>query len=344
MFVRPFVRLSIKETFMPTVREIARRAGVSKTTVSLVLNNKDGVSDALRQRVREALQALETPSSSKNGVDSGPTSVALLHAFSSSPQFFREILQGIQAAADRYQIQLRLLSVSRSEDDLLTDHLYFSDKQLMPDGVLVVASGTFDGYLTQLQQLAIPTVLVGGPTAMPFSCVVTPNEVEAGEQAAAYLLDRGHRAVAFAADSLRPHFARARFEGYLRAFEKRGLSTETCWHVVNPDSTAVAATLAANPEITAVIFSREGIAWDALTSMCDAGFTIPDKVSVVMFDDVEEASTFNPPLTTIAYPLYQQGYWALRMLIDQMREPEIEGFQMIFRTRLIERASCVSLK
>lgn len=325
---------------MATVREIASRAGVSKTTVSLVLNNKEGVSAELRRRVLDAVKSMGT--TRVNVRDDRPTSVVLLHSHLGSTQFFRDILQGVQNAADRLQIQLRLMSVNRAGNDIIKSHLYFSDRQLRPDGVLVVASGLYDLYLEQLQQLKLPAVLVGGPTLNPSLSVVTPNETQAGYEATSYLINLGHRAIAFVSEHLSTHYARERCAGYQQALRDAGITPDSGWQVISRDPATMQAALAAHPEITALMFANEANAYPRLPLLPALGYRIPDDISVLMFDEVDYAQEHQPPLTTMAYPLHQEGYWALKMLVDHIREPEIECYQMRFRTRIIERESCAA--
>lgn len=331
---------------MPTVREIASRAGVSKTTVSLVLNNKDGVSDELRQRVRDTLREMDSQTNGKilptreTQPEGGPLSIALLHSSGmEATQFFRDILQGIQAAVDRYQAQLRLISLS-SENQDLSKHLYFKDRQLRPDGILMVESRFADIAFPQLQKLRVPAAVVGSPSDNLSVPSTIPNEIDEGYRATRYLLEMGHRDIGFVFARLQARYAHERLQGYKQALQDYGVEPLDRWIEVSETDSAVRRILANSPEITALMFSNQAAARVGLPVIQAMGYAIPERLSVIMFDETDEAPHHDPPLTTVAYPLYQEGYWAVRMLLDLLREPEMTHFQITFRAKIIERASC----
>jgi LacI family transcriptional regulator len=331
---------------MPTVREIATRAGVSKTTVSLVLNNKDGVSEALRQRVRDALRDLDSQTNGKTlsirelQPESGPLSIGLLHSSGmEATQFFRDILQGIQAAVDRYQAQLRLISFASESQDL-TKHLYFKEDSLRPDGILMVESNFADLAFPQLQKLNVPAALVGSPSYNPAIPATVPNEINEGYRATRYLLELGHRHIGFVFARLQARYAHERLEGYRQALREFGVEPLDRWIGAGPDDTPTRRLLAESQDITALLFSNHAGARVGLPVLEELGYAIPERLSVMVFDDMDEAKAHHPPLTTVAYPLFQEGYWAVRMLLDMLREPEMEHFQITFRAKIIERASC----
>jgi len=343
-FVRPFVCPKI--TFMPTVREIASRAGVSKTTVSLVLNNKDGVSDELRQRVRSALRELDSQTNGKTAnsreiqPEGGPLSIALLHTSGmEATQFLRNILQGIQAAVDRYQAQLRIISIS-SENHDLTKHLYFKDDKLRPDGVLMVEALFADLAFSQLQNLGVPAALVGSPSYNAAISSAIPDEIDEGYRATRYLLEMGHRNIGFVFARLQARYAKERLQGYKLALQEFGIEPPQRWIGVSADDTAIRQVLSSSPEITAIMFSNQAGAGVSLPVIHSMGYAIPERLSVLIFDEIDEAPTYNPPLTTIAYPLFDEGYWAVRMLLDLLRESQMKHFHITFRAKIIERASC----
>ncbi len=343
-FVCPFVCPKIN--FMPTVREIASRAGVSKTTVSLVLNNKDGVSDVLRQRVHNALREFDDHTNGKTSnarelqSEGGPLSIALLHSSGmEATQFFRDILQGIQAAVDRYQAQLRLISFA-SENQDITKHLYFKDDTLRPDGILMVEARFADLAFPQLQKLHVPTAMVGSPSynlAMP---AAIPNEIDEGYRATRYLLEMGHRNIGFVFARLQARYAKERLQGYQQALQEFGVEPLDRWIAVGETDSVARSVLTRSPEITAIMFSNQAAARVGLPVIQAMGYAIPERLSVLVFDETDEAPTYNPPLTTVAYPLHLEGFWAVRMLLDLLREPQMENFQVTFRAKIIERASC----
>ena len=210
---------------LPSVRQIAEQADVSISTVSLVLNNKPGVSDAMRARVREAINQLggleETSGLEYAGgprlVNNHQLSVVVLHpALLRSSQVFSELLQGIQAGAARYQLQLRL---AVNERGLPSDHIsqiYFSDPSLYPDGVLVIGARLDEPVPEQVLQLCIPSVLVGRDTSDQVHSCVGRDEEAGAYEATDYLLGLGHRAIAFVGGDPAYSYTHSRLHGYAR--------------------------------------------------------------------------------------------------------------------------------
>ena len=335
---------------MPTVREIAELAGVSKSTVSLVLNNKPGVSGGMRQRVLEAVnqlrvlegaQPLTSAVISPRDVDKELLTVVVLHpSILRSSQVFSELLQGIQAGATAYQIQLRL---AMNEPDLPNTHitrLYFSEPTLRPSGVLVIGARQNESLVDEARQLGIPCVLVGRQSTDSGVAAVGRDEEAIALKATDYLLDLGHQAIAFVGGDEAYSYTHSRLRGYRGALQARGIDVPDRWVALGTGRTAAERVLAASPEITAAIFINDAYAMEALPVFQAAGRAIPDTLSVISFDDTQEARTFDPPLTSVSYPRYQEGLWAVRVLVEQIRQPLIKSCQIVFRASLVERASC----
>lgn len=361
MLDRSFVRsIPLGFALMPTVREIAERAGVSKSTVSLALNNKDGVSDQMRQRVLAAaneLRALEeaqsieelavSPQPAVGAGDGakGLLSVVVLHPpVLRSSQVFSELLQGIQAGAATYQIQLRL---ALNEPDLPSDHitrLYFSDPSLRPDGVLVIGARQNEPLIDEARQLDIPCILVGRRSSDATVSGAGRDEEAIAFEATNYLLDFGHRAIAFVGGDEAYTYTRDRRQGYRRALRDRGVDALERWIALGEGKMAAERILSTSPEVTAVISVNDAYAMEGLPVFQAAGREIPDDLSVISFDDTQEARTFDPPLTSVSYPRYQEGLWAVKLLVDLLRQPLMQSCQVVFRASLVKRASCAPPK
>jgi LacI family transcriptional regulator len=342
---------------MPTVSEIAKHTGVSKSTVSLVLNNKPGASTEMRQRVMEAvgqLRAREEAQSMAQAMpnsrttagtypaDNGPLSVVVLHpSILRSSQVFSELLQGIQAGAHQYQLQLRLAA---NEPHLPQDHitrLYFSDPNLRPNGVLVIGARFEEPLLDEARKLGIPCVLVGRQADDAHVSAVGQNEETIAFEAANYLLDLGHRAIAFLGGERDYSYTHSRIAGYRRALQSHGIDSLERWVALGAGDVAAQKVLDDSPEITAAIFVNDAYAMEGLPLFQAAGRSIPGDLSVISFDDTEEARTFDPPLTSVSYPRYQEGFWSVKVLVERLRQPLMQSCQVVFRASLIERESCV---
>jgi LacI family transcriptional regulator len=333
---------------MPTVREIAEFAGVSISTVSLVLNDKPGVSDEMRRHVLESASHLEVrqaawPSGNSLYPNAGqkPLSVVLLHpTILRSSQVFHELLQGIQAGADLYQIQLRLAA---NEPNLPPDHVtsfYFSDPALRPQGLLIIGARLEEPLVEAARELGILCVFVGRQSTAPDVSAVGRNESAIAYQVTEKLLDLGHRAIAFVGGDWDYSYTRSRLKGYRQALADRGINLLDRWTALGAGAEAAAKIIENSPEITAAIFVNDANAVKGLPLFQAAGYSIPGDLSVISFDDTEEARTFDPPLSSVSYPRHQEGFWSVKVLVERLRQPLMQSCRVVFRASLVERDSC----
>ncbi len=340
---------------MASVREIAKQANVSKTTVSMVLNNREGVSESLRERVREAVKQLhvleearaveQRPPVSPEPLlgqrpEEKPVNILVLHpSYVRSSAVYYEIIRGIQAAVSLYKVQL---SLAFNDTDLLNGKMsamYFNDPILRPSGVVILGARIDDPVVKHIQELKIPVLLVGRPALPPGVSAIGRDEETASFEATNYLLDLGHKNIAFLGGSDKYHYTFQRQAGYRHALCRRGLPVREAWIVPGFHEKETARFLLDTPEITAALFVNELYATQVLPLVQQAGKRIPEDLSSIGFDDTDLSRNFNPPLTSVAFPFYQEGFWAVRLLIEQIRQPIIVSGQLLFRATLMVRQS-----
>lgn len=335
---------------MISVREIAELAGVSTSTVSLVLNNKPGVSEAMRTRVLNAMNTLNTrkgaPAREKEasytpGLRGEILSIVVLHPpVMRSSYVFGEVLQGIQAAAERYNVHLRLVVNDPLATAQHVSHLYFTDPNLRPDGVLVFGAKRQELLADEAQRLGIPCVVLGRDAGRYDISGLGRDEERYGRLATEYLISLGHQAIGFIGGDDAYDFVHNRVRGYQKALADADVEGQAQW--IQPGEGAIAAhrLFAAAPEVTGVIFVNDTYAAEGLPVIESLGLSIPEDLSVLSFDDTDVARKYHPPLTSISYRRYEEGQWAVKMLIDQIRYPYVERVHTLFNAELIERESC----
>lgn len=341
---------------MPTVREIAEYAGVSKSTVSLVLNNKPGVSEDMRRSVLAAVQQLEALQVSSiqatmpvslpdanagrsNGVQM--LSVVVLHPpVLRSSYVFSEVLQGIQSAAQTYNVQLRLVTNDINAVEGHVSHLYFSDPNLRPDGVLVFGAQQHEPLLNTAYELGIPCVVLGRDAQKYEVSGLGRDEARYAYEAARYLIDLEHRGIAFVGGEVVYDYWHTRLAGYQHALEQAGIAPLDRWVQTGDGESATRTILEQSKDVTAIIYVNDTCAACGLEVIDECGLRVPDDLSVISFDDTDFAQHYDPPLTSVSYHRYEEGQWALKMLIDQIRYPYVEKVQVMFHAELIKRASC----
>jgi DNA-binding LacI/PurR family transcriptional regulator len=340
---------------MASVREIAKQAHVSKTTVSLVLRNQEGVSEVLRQRVQNAMDQLrmleeareaEEVTAHANGFKGAPDerktcSLLVLHpANVRTSSVFHEIIRGIQSAAALYQLQLNL---AFNDSDLLIDNfeeLYFSNPVLRPMGLVVIGARIEEPVVDRASALGIPVVLVGRTCQKRGVSAVGRDEEAVAYEATSYLLDLGHRNLAFLGGSSKYHYPFERLSGFRRAIEARGQQVKDEYIHMGFDDQAAVKFLLESPDVSAAVFVNELYASQVLPPVIAGGRAVPDDLSALCFDDTEVSSNFSPQLTTVSFPLFQEGFWAVRILMEQVRQHNIVSCQIIFGASLVKRKSC----
>lgn len=340
---------------MPTVREIAKQAGVANSTVSLVMNNKAGVSEKTRQLVLNAYNDLSSKEdngtslskkasglfSLENNDNKKPLTFVVYHpAILNSSQVFSDLLKGIQDAADLFHAQLRL---AINEQKISSDHvsnLYLQDPKLQPDGILIIGAHEKEPILEEATRQKIPYVLVSRTTSDPSITAVGRDEVKITHEAVNYLIGLGHSSIGFVGGNPDFSYTNQRIKGYRQALIENGITPLDRWIAIGSGKKAAQSIIKNSPEITAVIMVNDSYAMEALEIFKNAGYKIPENLSIISFDDTDEAQNFNPPLTSIQNPRYEEGVWAVRMLVEKIRNPLMAGCQLILKSTLIIRDSC----
>lgn len=332
---------------MSTVREIAEFAGVSKSTVSLVLNNKPGVSEEMRKLVLNAVAELDARQADEHATaNETPSAYAetlslmVLHPpVLRSSYVFSEVLRGIQAAAEMYQAQLRLVVNDPMATTQHVSYLYLSDDALRPDGVLVFGAQRTEPLLEKAVQLGIPGVVLGRDARKYHVSGIERDERRHAYEAAQHLLELGHRAIAFVGGSTDYDYPQTRLQGYRQALYDTGIQAQESWVCLGDGAQATESVLRHAPEISAIIYVNDSYAAEGLPVLAAQGRHIPDDVAVISFDDTPIARDYDPPLTSISYNRFKEGQWAVKMLLDQIRYPFLERIQIMFGGELIVRES-----
>ncbi|MBI1257415.1 MAG: LacI family DNA-binding transcriptional regulator [Chloroflexi bacterium] len=342
---------------MTTFRQIAQAAGVSISTVSLVINDKAGVSQKKREAVHDAIQRLEAglgPASknrtkrsntgkierSKRSKEEALSFMVLHPPVPSSYYVFSQVLQGIQAGAEANLIQLRLVA---NEPDMGDDHLayqYLRDPLLRPDGLIMFGAKEKEPLLASALSYKIPCVVLGREVGKYTVSGLGRNEAQCGYMATNYLLELGHRAIAFVGGESGFDYVRNRLKGYQNAMKVAGIKVAQAWVRHGDAIPATAAVLEQSPEVTAIMFVNDQFAADGLLVIRQRGLDVPNDLSVLSFDDTNIAREATPPLTSVAYRLFEEGQWAVKMLLDQIRFPALDMVHTYFKAELIKRKSC----
>lgn len=331
---------------MPSVREIAQFAGVSKSTVSLVLNNKPGVSAGKREQILHALEKLKAQEEVMYGNGHLPKqqsaySIAVLHpAILHSNQVHTEFLRGIQDGADLYQAQLRLATTPPDQAPSHISRLYITDPNLRPDGLLIMGARLEEPLAEEARRHEIPFVLVSRQTPGSANSAVGWDDVEAGYLATAHLIGLGHQDIAFIGGDERYSYTHDRINGYIRALSENNYPLNKRLISLGDGLTATETLLKREKPFTAALFINDTHAIAGMPVLKRHGLAIPKDLSLISFDDTQKAEKATPPISSVFFPRYQTGLWSVKTLIDQIRNPILKSTQIRFNCSLTLRDSC----
>lgn len=288
----------------PTIVDVARAAGVSKSLVSLAIRNDRGVSEATRNRILEVADEIGYRSNHwARSLVAGRTNLigVLLNELGNPHN--TDIVEAIEDVAVEDGMGV-VVSHGRRDPGTLAERLQ-AMRRLGLDGFVIV-SAHVPGMELEAAARQAPTVVIANPYELPDNVSQVRNDDAAGaRQAVEHLLARGHKGIGFLAAS-ESRTTRVRAEAYEDVMDAHGLASHVWW---NP-----ASVLAERP--SAVFASNDRAAVRLLGSAADAGLRMPDDLAIVGYDDTELASLVRPKLTTVAQPRAEMGRRAMEILLS----------------------------
>lgn len=332
---------------MPTIVEVAAKAGVSTATVSRVLSQPERVSAQTRERVLEVVQSLGyTPSVIPRMLRTLRAAKILLTVPDISNPFFASVIRGAEEAARDagYAVVLG----DTGHDPQLEDQYAEMLSRREVDGLIFLGHrlpGTL-GPLLSRQGAAAP--IVNGCEYSPELGVpsVHIDNAAAGEDAVEHLIGLGHRDIGVITGPAISPLTRDRLSGATRAAARHGLGDRL--QVRGGDYSAPSAFAQATDllaqGVTAIFCFSDEMAIGAISAIRHAGLSCPEDVSVVGFDDLPLAGFFQPALTTIAQPKGRIGRHAVELLVSILRDAENEVRQITLPHELVVRESTSSAR
>lgn len=329
---------------MANIKDVAKAAGVSVSTVSRVINDSASVVPDKRQAVLAAMEALQyRPNSLARAlVNSRSDCVGLLVGEIDSP-FFGAMMAGVHHVVHDSGKHVIVTAGYHHIDKERESIRFLLDRRC--DALVIHSKALPDDELVQLLELDIPIIIVNRLIrGWEHRCVYLDNEYGA-YLATRHLLTKGHRDIAYIGTNIAIEDGADRVHGYRRALEEFSVPFNERKVVRTfPDEegghSAMAEVLNRNLGVTAVFTYNDAMAAGAVTLLQDSGHRVPEEISVVGFDDVILARLLNPRLTTIRYPIYDMGALAARIVLHQLDTKFASADQPLrFTPRLIERQS-----
>ncbi|GHO46877.1 LacI family DNA-binding transcriptional regulator [Ktedonospora formicarum] len=314
-----------------TIQDIARLAGVSKATVSRVLNHNPSVNGLLRERVQRVIKEHNfIPSVIAVGLADGHTRLIGVLAPPLTWPSVPEIMQGVAEYIEQthYEMVLYSIGLERNHSDVLDNILRLK----IVSGLLAIFPGELMSHLTYRFEQGFPLVTIDDqaePTSLPW--VGVDNHTSA-YQATRYLLDLGHTRIAHLMGPQHYYCAIERYQGYAHALRDAGIILDPALVFQGtfvPDSGRQCAIQLFSREKsdwpTALFVANDQMAYGVLDVAEQLGIQIPEEITVVGFDDNNFSALTRPSLTTIRQPFSQMGRQALETLVTMIDQHHHTG-------------------
>lgn len=316
-----------KKKAMTTLHDVAHRTGVSVSTVSRVLAGKEYISPRTRRKVLETVAEMNySPNAMARSLKSGQSSMVALVIPSIHNLMFPALTRGVEDTARKHGYMVILCN---TDENTHVEKGYIRKlRNSWVDGMIFATMLPDSDYIRELRQSGFPVVLTSRAYDRTIDAVVIDN-VAAAYDATAYLIGKGYRRIAFA---MGPAFQlyTDRFQGYRNALEANGIPFDEKLVMYETDGINSFADLTrrmieeqGRPD--AIFASTDTRAIIVMRTLYDMGFHIPGDIAVMGFDNVDFSSLVEPPLSTVAQPLYDIGATAMERLIHQIRAVKERG-------------------
>ena len=339
-----------------TIKDIAKECGVGVSTVSRALNNHPDINPETRKKILEVIErtGFIPNNSARNLKRTDAKCIAMLVKGITNP-FFSKMIEIIEDEAKRKRYALVLRHVEAQEDEL--DVALELEKEKRLRGI-VFLGGMFRHSQEKLEKLKVPYIFCAISVEafeqageVKFSNIAVDDCLES-KKMTEYLLDLGHRRIAFITENLDETIGRSRMEGYWSAYVERGLEVPEdliCYVQEDVDHYCMEngylttkKLLQSKREVTAIYAAADSLAIGACRAVLEAGLRIPEDISVAGDYGMENGEYYNPKLTTIKQPVEEMAKEAIQLLFDVIAGLK-EHQQIIFSAELVERESTTRL-
>lgn len=338
---------------MATIKDIARLAGVSITTVSRALNGYDDVNTETKRKIQDIAEKLDySPNVIARSLVSNKTyTIGVIFsglAYSEVKSHFGyEILCGINDRANEKNYDILFFSTTPTKQRMRS--YYDLCKERNVDGAIMWGLRIDDPYLEEvIEKSAFPCVLIDIPCSGENLGNVTTDNIEGAETAVRYLIELGHTKIAMINGYPQADVSEKRLQGYKKALSDKDILFEPSIVIDGEFSEeggeqAMYRVLAENPGITAVFCASDLMALGGMKALEKMGRKVPESVSVIGYDDILISSYCLPKLTTIRQDKYRMGWESAELLINMLEGKNVDH-NVTLKGELIVRNSVKCFK
>lgn len=329
----------------PTINDIARLAGVSKKTVSRVINRSPLLNEETREKVEAVIRETGyVPNPQARALALGRNFLIGIIHDNPNAQMILNMQQGILEALRDTEFEMVVRPVDRGSATMMDDVRSFITRQRLYGIVILPPISENDELAKLCEELGCRYVRMGSAKLDDELHMVASNDRDAVAEATRYLVEQGHRRIGLVAGPHGFRSARERREGFEKALEEAGIKLPRSLvadgqYTFESGITATESLLDQSPRPTAIFASNDEMAAGALYAARVRGIAVPEDLSIVGFDDTPIASRVWPPLTTVRWPITAMGRSAALKLIGGMDGEEDAPEPSTFLSTLIRRGS-----
>lgn len=329
---------------MPTIRDVAKLAGVAPITVSRVINRSSYVNQKTRKLVEAAIEELGyVPNMLGPSLRFKQTMTLAMVITDITNPFWTTVTRGVEDVAQANGYSTILCNTDESEEKQ-EQYLQMLLRRRI-DGILLVPASNSPDPIRLIQRQGIPVVVLDRQIPDVEVDIVRADSETGAYQLTQHLLSLGHRQISMLTGPKRTSTAVDRVHGFCRAMNEAGLNvcdSQVLWGAFTQESgySMAKEALIDTPRPTALFAANNFIAIGAMRALREQGFHVPEDVALVTVDDIPPAFTINPFLTVATQPALEMGHQATRLLLDIIKkETQHQYQQIVLPTEMIIRTS-----
>ena len=328
---------------MATIKDVAKMAGVSTTTVSHVINKTRFVAEETEKLVLQAIQDLKySPSAVARSLKVNTTkSIGMIVTTSEAP-YFAEIIHAVEEHCYRQGYSLFLCNTQNNAEKIRNHLDMLAQKRV--DGILVMCSEYLPDSLNILTNFeTIPMVVMDwGPNVD--TDIIQDNSFNGGYLATQHLIENGHTHIGIIAGELSKTTAKTRYEGFVHAMQEAGLTINPNWVMegfFEPEDgyEYMNKILRQDTLPTAVFCCNDVMALGAISAIGERGLRVPDDISIIGYDNIHASRFYAPPLTTIHQSKSRLGVQAVNLLFERINHKSEQRETIEIHPELVVRKS-----
>ncbi len=318
-----------------SIKDIARKAGVSHSTVSRALRDNPLISQEVREQIKQIAHAMNyVPNAVAQSLQNQRTNTIGVVVTSIADPFFAEVVEGIEKVARTAGLSVLLSNSHRDCEQEIAAINSFHQRRV--DGILVADSRINKHHTKQLAQIAVPTVFLNSQTEdQPESFhSIAIDDYLGAQLAVEHLVSLGHTSIGYIGVGDGSKSNQQRLEGYRIALSKAGLLQASNWVAISDKDREKINDVAVGQQmlskllaagVTGIFCYNDMVAVGVLLACQKLNISVPQDLSLVGFDGIALSRYVTPPLTTVCQPMLELGSYAMQMLLDLLQDKSVEN-------------------